>query len=246
MTDISKKTLNKIKKEKINPIPKWQFLVKNWVILSAALISALIGALAMAVTFHVAFNRDWFIYRSMPHRPPLGHFLLDLPFIWLALVMITIFIAVYYFAHSKKGYHWSPFWIILAIIIFSLTVGFGFTFLGLGRRIDTFLGGKVPVYRDVEKGAREVWSEPEEGRLGGEITKIEGDIWSVRDLSGKIWQVDISDVSYVDLKPAVGSRVKIIGEKTQENLFQAKEIHNWQEVLDKFFRRPPGSPPIER
>jgi hypothetical protein len=246
MTNISKKTLNKIKKEKINPIPKWQFSLKNWVILSAAFVSALIGALAMAVVFHVAFNRDWFIYRSVPHRPPLGHLLLDLPFIWLGLVMITIVIAVYYFEHSKKGYHWSPFWIILASIIFSVGIGFALSFLGLGKRVDSFLGGKVARYRDVEKRGREVWSAPEEGHLGGEIIKIEGEIWAVRDLTGKIWQVDISDLSFVDLKPSIGSKVKIIGEKTQENLFEAKEIHNWREVLDKFFRRPPGPPPNNR
>lgn len=238
MTDISKKTIEKIKKEKITPIPKWHFWVKNDLVLALALIAALVAALSMAVAVHIFQNRDWFIYRTMPGRPPMSHLATDLPLVWLGLLALALIVAVYYFERSKKGYHWSAVWLISAGVIFSLAFGCYFSSLGFGKKVDSFVGDKIPGYRDIERGAREVWSEPEAGRLGGEIAAIDGETWTVRDLGGRLWQVDTADLRFRDLKPIIGAKVKIVGEKTEENLFRAQEIHNWRSPFDFFSQSP--------
>ncbi|MGA2666744.1 MAG: hypothetical protein ABSE91_01470 [Patescibacteria group bacterium] len=222
---VSKETIQKIRQEKIAPIPKWHFLLKNDVILAAAVTSALVGSIGVAVIIHVILNRDWFLYTAA-HRPLApSHLLSDIPSIWLILLVLTILLAYYNVKHSKSGYRYSAYWIVLGSLIFSLIFGALFNIIGLGARVDAGLAKDIPAYQSVENQTRELWSEPDEGRLGGTVTKISGQSLELKDSSGKIWQVSTTEVQYFGAPVKVGQEIKIIGEKTGDNTFDADEIH---------------------
>jgi len=227
MKSISEKVVKKIKEEKINPLPKWQFLLKDYVIWTAAVISGLIGSLAAATIIHVVLNRDWFVYLST-HRPPWQHLIFDLPYIWFAVLLITILIADYNVKHSKSGYRYSFYYIVALSLVFSLAIGALFNIGGLGERADSTLAKEISAYRSVEKRAIELWTEPEEGHLGGEVTKVSEKSLELQDPSGKTWEVDISKAHLLAMSQIkVGKRIKIIGRLIGENKFEAEDIYPW-------------------
>jgi hypothetical protein len=231
---ISKDTLNQIEAKKIKPKPKWQFLLKNYLIWSIAGIAALIGSLAMAVIIYIAVNRDWFLYSQKIHRPPLGNFLLDLPIIWIILLLIVVFIALYDVRHSKTGYKYSVYLIVIGSLLIIFVCGIIGHYFGLGAGIDKRAGQKIPFYRSIEKQTFNLWTEVENGHLGGKfVRKIDDNTIEIRDLAGKTWQVDITNIENPLFKE--GEKLKIIGDKTDDNTFKAQDIHFWSDQKFKQF-----------
>ena len=66
---ISKKILQKIRKEQIKPKPKWEFLLKNYVFWGAFILSIIVGGLASSVAIFRLVNNDWDIMHKLGHHP---------------------------------------------------------------------------------------------------------------------------------------------------------------------------------
>lgn len=224
---ISQKTIEKIKKEKIAPLPRWRFLLRNDLIWTAALVSTVVGSVVAAMIFHVSLNRDWFIYTA-PHRLSALNLFLDLPLIWLTLLALTLYIAYYNVYHSKSGYKYSLYLIVLGSLAFSIVLGGLWDFYGIGAKVEAGIAHKIPFYSSVEKREIEIWSNPEEGHLGGLITAKSDQNFELKDPGNKVWQVDTGDADCICAGPiTVGEKVKIIGEEINENQFKAEQIHLW-------------------
>jgi len=96
----------------------------------------------------------------------------------------------------------------------------------------------IPYYKEVSYDKERMWSQPEFGLLGGKIIKLEEENMNLEDFVGTVWLVKLNeDVRLgrrVSLMPDV--IVKIIGQKTEENVFEAEEIKPWEGrkgILDK-------------
>jgi hypothetical protein len=227
MPNISQKIAKKINKEKIAPLPRWRFLLKNDLIWIAAGISAIFGSIIASIIIHVVLNRDWFVYLG-PHRLPTPHLLTDLPVIWLIILILTIFIAYYNVEHSKTGYRYSPYLIVLGSLLFSVVFGAFFNFAGFGARLEAGVARELPIYKSVENRADELWKEPGEGHLGGQITTLGDNNLELEDLQNKIWHVDTTNAHcFCGILLKVNQKVKIIGTETGENQFKAEDIYCW-------------------
>ena len=69
---------------------------------------------------------------------------------------------------------------------------------------------------------------PEEGYLSGTITRVDKNSFQLTDFNDHTWTVDYQDAN---IPPVIileeGEMVKLIGEVTAKDLFQAQEIRPW-------------------
>jgi len=58
MEEVTKNTLQKIKKENIKPIPKWQFLLKDSLVWGLFVLNLILGSIGFAIALYLLTNND--------------------------------------------------------------------------------------------------------------------------------------------------------------------------------------------
>ena len=65
MNKISEKILDKIKQQHIIPKPRWQFLLKDYLIWAVFVIATIIGSLSVGIIIHLLVDFDWTAYKYL-------------------------------------------------------------------------------------------------------------------------------------------------------------------------------------
>ncbi len=68
MTDISKNTIEKIRKENVQPLPKRYFLLKRSVLWGFFGLSILLGSIAGSIAIFMLTHFEWDLYNRLGHR----------------------------------------------------------------------------------------------------------------------------------------------------------------------------------
>jgi len=227
--------LAKIKTNKMAPKPRWQFLLKNYVVWLAGLLALLIGAAAVSVMIYLFKYNDWEIYEQT-HKTLAEFFLLTLPYFWFIFLGFFVFVVYYNLKHTKHGYRYPLSVVILAPIALSIILGSGFFLIGWGERIDNVLGRQAPLYDRVINRQLAFWFNPEEGRLTGVVVDFaegEEELFYLIDPAGNHWEISRQiDQTLIDqalnkhLREflEVGGPVNLIGQIITDGKFQAKTI----------------------
>ena len=233
--DISNKILKKIKNENLKPKPKWEFLLKNYIFWGAFIISIVIGRLVASVAIFRIINNDWDIAGRLGHNPVTFGFK-TMPFFWLIILAIFIFIAYYNFKHTKKGYKFQLPLTIAASIIASIVLGFAFFGAGIAKQMDEQALRRIPFYQSLNFDNRmEMWAQTDKGVLAGEITKITRGSIEIESLEGGRWTVNtIAVPEHLLASLEEGMVVGVIGEKEEKGVFSAEKIRPWK---GNFMRR---------
>lgn len=217
--------LGKIKKEKIIPKPKWQFLLKDFVIWGAGIISLIVGGLANSVIIYLLRYNDWGIYSQISDSL-LEFVLLTLPYFWMLFFAFFVFVIYYNIKHTKKGYRYPLSIILTASIIISIILGAIFFKAGMGQAIDDVLGEKAPFYEKIINRQMRFWSRPEQGRLSGLIiSELSNNEFILIDLNHMEWIVKTEKTIIApNVKIEAGVPIKLDGKQLSENIFYAKKI----------------------
>jgi hypothetical protein len=232
MEKLCDKVLCKIKEEKIEPKPRWFFLARDYCIWSAFLFSVIVGSLAFCVVLAVSINNDWDIYGHLG-RTFFQHLIFSLPYLWIILLALFLWLAYFNYKHTRKGYRYHAYTIFGLSIVSSIVLGSIFSASGMGTRIDRFLDQSIPNFKAVNccQTHEKDWDQPEKGLLGGRIKDVVSqNDFQLEDFNGAIWLVQESagTVVFEPLRVSVGEEVKIIGREQQENVFWAEEIRPWE------------------
>jgi len=240
------KLLAKIKEEKINPKPRWQFLLKDCVIWSAGIISLLIGAGAVSVMIYLFRFNDWEIYEQTK-KSFLEFFVLTLPYFWIVFLGLFVFIISYNLKHTKKGYRYSLIIISGASILISIFLGAVFYVAGLGEKLDNILGSQAPFYDRMINRHLDFWSNPHEGRLSGLVAALmENGQFILIDRSQEEWVVSVKKSSFSNGAVIVlGQPIRVLGKEGDDHYFRADIILPLNAGRG-FFRRLDGIPPHTR
>ncbi len=219
------KLLNKIKDGNICPKPRWQFLLKNYIVWLAGISSLLIGSAAFSVMIYLFKFNDWEIYEQT-RKTFLEFFVLTLPYFWLVFLAIFVLIISYNFKHTKSGYRYSSVILIGGSVGLSIIFGTIFYFAGLGEKLDNILGRQMPFYDQVINRHVDFWSRPNEGRLSGIVIERSDDYnFVIIDRGEEIWSVDTSFAKpYPREMVSVGQPIRIIGKESEVNKFSADVI----------------------
>lgn len=216
--------IDKIKEEHLRPKPRWQFLLKNYVVWTAGVFSLVLGAVAFSLIIYL-----WQANVSgMPPRlfSDFGEFItVAIPVFWLICLALFIWLIYYNLKKTDHGYRYSAPLIVFCSILVSLSLGIVFYGAGLGQTFDDVMWKRLPKYYRVINPHMEFWYKPEKGRLTGLVTAKRDDGLIVVSIDRKEWLVDISQASLPrQLIIEVGLPIRCTGSLTGLSTFMAKEI----------------------
>jgi uncharacterized integral membrane protein len=206
---ISELTLKTITKKQIKPIPKWEFIAKNWTLWAGILASLVVLIIGLGLVIFGVIDD------------------IISPYFWV-LVAIVFFILVFLlFEKTKRAYHFPKWQVVAGISIVGLIIG-GVVFRsGLARKIDLDLETNIPRYRQMAPMKTAAWTNPSEGYLSGEIIKIDKNSFEIKDFEGKKWTITGTPSSRGRVFMVVGEEIKIIGTQVDENTFEGTDIRPW-------------------
>lgn len=240
---LSESILDEIKEKDVTPKPKWQFLLHEWLIWILGGASVLVGGLALSIISVQVRLIDWDLLQVLGRG---GIFKL-IPFLWLVLLVLFIILAQYQIKHTKKGYQYSVSAVLFLLVSLSLLLGSIFYHLRVGYVVHSHLSGASPIYRAIADQRSRLWSQPEEGRLGGVLLdQLSDEEFLLLDEEGMVWSVFYED----DLPIPPFSRgipeefkLRITGEMIAQDQFEAEEIQPWIPPRDaiKMHFQPPSA-----
>jgi len=185
--------------------------------------------------------------------------LLTLPYFWLIFLGLFVFVIYYNIKHTKRGYRYPIWLILLSSIIASIALGEVLFAFNIGEGIDRVLSRKAPLYERLINPQFDFWSNPEEGRLiGVPIGFSEDERFTLIDRDKKKWEIipasstvskflekmpmikDVIDEEGAPLPP-----VRLIGEKISEQEFRVTKIMPLMPGKE-FFDRPGHRPEAMR
>jgi hypothetical protein len=236
--NITNQVLKKIKKEKVKPKPKWEFLLKEYVLLGAFGVCVLVGSMASSVMIFSLVNNDWDVYRRFGDNF-FTFMMKTMPYFWILILAAFTWIAYYNFKHTKKGYRYKFPVIVATSILISLILGLALFGAKVAHQIDERAMMHLPFYKGQNFDSRvERWSQVEKGVIAGEILEIIEDLIEIENLKGEGWDIQIGKVPlFMKEKLEKGMVVGAMGEVVGENVFEAEMIRPWR---GNFLKGPRG------
>lgn len=222
MNNVSKNVLAKIEKEHIKPIPKWQFIFGHIVLWVAFVLSIVIGSIAISISLFKIFSSDWEVIPRIPGGP-----VLILPYLWIGLMALMVFLASKIFTKTEEGYKISPWIAVIASVIVSFILGTVLFTTSAAEMMENAMLKHIKPYQQYQELREVIFHAPENGVLPGRIFDMNDDVMIILDdFSGKRWEVDIIDARIPKLgRPLkINQIVIVIGEKTGESEFKADGV----------------------
>ena len=210
---LAQRVFEHIEDEHLVPRPRWEFVFKNYFFWSLGALAVALGALAFSATLFEIQNVDWRLSVAT-HTNLFSFFLAAVPFIWIVTLALFILIGYINVRWTNHGYRYSLAVIALGAVLTSLSLGIGLYAIGLGSRVDEAIGTHPPFFRPILAEERSWWLAPEKGLLGGQVTDVKTNIdsFTLKDFSGRTWEIDGSDLRGPDLAAvARGGVVRIVG-----------------------------------
>lgn len=229
MTKLSEKIVAKIELDRIAPIPKWHFLLKEGVIWTIAVIAVVVGALAVAVSLHL-LTVPLDTLPAVSVREELWSKLATIPYLWVGIMGLFLFVAYHNFHHTEGGYRWKTFHLAVLTALVSVVLGMILLGTGLVPSINGYFVRNVPGYTQYGDMRGMIWMRPQEGRLAGRIRAINArtNTMTLIDLRNKTWEITYTPETLVRTDLSRGEQVKVLGKQTGFNTFDAYEFRPWE------------------
>ncbi|MBU1118788.1 hypothetical protein KKH43_02830 [Patescibacteria group bacterium] len=224
MSNISDKTLEKIKKEKITPKPKWQFLLKDSFLLTLFALMIVIGSISVSVMMYLSSNNDFELY-SRYGKNILQYVLLSLPYVWFIALLVSLFLAVYVVRKMRGGYRFKGVLIVAFSVGVSIIAGCVLYVFGGGRVLDSIFYTNVPYYHTMHEKRMTQWERPEMGMLAGIIIEKNDEYILLESRGQDRWVVDVRDAQIKGKVPCEqGVPVRVVGTLIGPGEFKAEVI----------------------
>lgn len=229
MNSISKIVLEKIKKAKMLPIPKWRFAAMHILLWAIVLISIILGSIAISVILRSINGIPWEVAR-MAGRGPIHSFILVLPYIWIGFLALILFTANNLFAKTEKSYRYKPILVVAGSVLISLLLGIALYFAGAGHVIERGLINNVRPYADWQNRRDSMMVAPDRGILIGKVMQISPKInLIIIDLKSTKWTVDVTQAKFKnDFVPQINLDIGVLGNKTGKDTFKAERVMLWK------------------
>lgn len=244
-SDLGQTIIDKIKSESLSPKPRWHFLLREWLVWTFGAFALIVGAASVAVMRYLAENSTWEM-SSACGQTFAGWLLLSLPYFWLLLLGLFLWLLYFNLKHTKNGYRYPMIYVALAALFASILLGLAFYTLGVGRLIDGVLGRKAPFYAHVFNPHVDFWSAPEEGRLAGLVVAHTADDNSLILIDRERGEWIVTYNSHDDSFIVIGQPLRALGSIAGEHRFEAIKLMRMTPGREFFQRLGPGNGGMHR
>jgi hypothetical protein len=173
------------------------------------------------VTFFVLNHRQYALYEAT-HDNFFTFMAEVLPFLWIVVFGLMVFVGVYELRHTKRGYRYPLWQIFGSSLVLSLAGGAALHLLGLGYSTDHMLGQRMPMYNSQEKIEAKMWQAPDDGRLVGRFggpQPAPSTLVRFTDVSGNEWGVNVDELSLPERElMEQAEMVRLIGQITDGDM----------------------------
>lgn len=246
------KVMEKIKKEKIKPRSRLLFLVKNYSLWAAGGLALIVSAASFSLMVYLFQYNDYGLRREI-NKSALEILFHTMPYFWIIFLAIFVFLLYYNIRHTKHGYRYPLWLMIVASVSASIFLGGAFSLAGWDEKLDGVLGQSAPLYSQVMNPQLDFWSHPEDGRLVGIVVGTSSDNNLILvDRDNKSWEIKTETIeNAINSETAtVGLSVRLLGQQVEENEFLVEQVLPMRPGQG-FFRRfhqgnrplPPGLDP---
>ncbi len=226
MSKISKSIIDRIKKNEIKPIPRWKFVLWRLLFWALFIVAVLMGSVSMGMVFHQIFGTEWGFIQHSIASPFHGLIFLSPYICWVAILAIILLIAYKIFYKTDKGYRYRPGLVISVSVLISIILGFGFYQIRATQGLEDFMRNYVKPYGEMQEYREEMWVDPEDGIILGEIIEVGDTSFTFEDASGGNWTVyfdeNVELPGYHTIE--AGKQAFVKGEMIDDDEFNANEV----------------------
>lgn len=225
---LSNNIQEQINTEEITPLPRWRFLVLRGVFGLLALLSVVVGSFSVGTMLFLFGDYHRHGLLAIPHE--LTEFLLMMPYLWIITFILFVAIGELSIKHTRNGYRYSLRVVVSVSIMLSIVFGSILNVVGLGRMTHEFLRG-VPLYHSVTYDSKDAWDRPVIGRLAGVVVSVQDERnFSIRDFSGRVWQVRLATSTRDSFIPQAQATVRMFGLiQASSSVFVAGMVREWEQ-----------------
>jgi hypothetical protein len=219
MKNFSQSILAKIKQEKLTPRARWIFQFKNLFFWSLGILTIIAAGILLTALLEDFLLAEWEIFSRHPGGQ-LHFFYETISWLWLISLIALLAIAFVIFRHTKQGYRYATLGLAGVVLVASF---------GLGISLyPTKIPSDLREFHRQYLGERfdpNLWHNPDQGFLIGKILKIKQKELLL-DTGKQKWQVNFAKARMPQfLKLAPQQKIRIMGKKISEGIFEANFIH---------------------
>lgn len=170
--NLEQKILEKIKNEKLSPKPIWYFLIRDYSLWLAVILSIILASLSIAPIIFIFSNLEIEYIKHISSNIFL-FILFILPYPWIILCAITTYLAKKAWFQTRSGYKFQGKYIVIISVITSLILGIILNLYTFGKVMDDgFHNNSFGFYKNLDDRKQENWFNPKEGRLIGIVKNV--------------------------------------------------------------------------
>ncbi|NTW14291.1 MAG: hypothetical protein HGA31_04665 [Candidatus Moranbacteria bacterium] len=224
--DISKKALERIRKENIHPEAWWKFALRKTLLWTGIIFAGTFAAISLSLIIFSIFSIDQGIFGFAPRRLFSPTVFRSLPYIWIGSLLAFISLAVFEYRETGHGYRHRPFFVVLTAFLAVFTAGTLLHLLRVGERSDVALRKAIPQYEQSVRPREEFWKHPEDGFATGTIsdTNDSGFLLKSPDGDALVIHVEKNTVVLPSVRIEGGRTVRVIGNQGSDGAVEAEEI----------------------
>lgn len=228
--NIKDNILEKIEKEKISPKASWRFFVSRVLLWVPAVLSILLGSMAVSAILFDLTNAGWEYYEKT--HPSFGNFFFEvIPYVWIVISVGFGFLAIKQIRKTYGGYKFNTTIVVLSSILTSVVLGAVAYAYGVGAIVDRNIGERLPFHTPAEDRQMRMWGDLSNGKISGEIKERGKEQIILETFNGEIWDVNVSSVGPLGkIVIEKENKVRAIGyvENEDEFEFYACEVFPWE------------------
>lgn len=235
-TPLKTRLLKKIESEHVCPRSKLFFQSRECLVWFLWALSIVFGAFSVAVTSFVVIHHQYALYEATHEN--FFTFIVDvLPYLWIIIFALMVYVAFYNVRHTKCGYKFSVYQVVISSVMLSIVFGFILQLFGVGYSVDKLLGDHMAMYISQEKLERKLWQAPNDGRLlGRQIFSTLSPTTTIifEDSGGNRWRMSVNELRDEDIVLLSSQKkVRILGKKMNGDMMHFHACGAFPYIFDK-------------
>lgn len=236
----AKRIIDTIKREHIEPAPRWHTLAKNGAFWALLIAMILLGSLFLSVSFGNLFDLGPDMFRAFRFERFVSIIILTSPAFWMTTSIIVIASGVFAFRKTRYGYRWGALSITSFFVLALGLIAFGSHIVHIDERFERSLTRGNGPFRSFAPPSEERWLHPGSGILVGNIVQANMPQFILNTQAGEMWTVFVTSDTRIGRNAtiAIGESVVVLGDPLENHDFRALLIRPF-----RMMQIAPGSEP---